>query len=288
MIDPQRLLNWPFPEIEHAYDERDCILYALGLGIGLDPLDPLQLRFVYEHGLQAMPSMASVLTYPGNWHRDPATGIDQLGLLHGEQGLLLHRPLPTAGRLAARTRVTAIVDKGAGKPALLYFQRDARDVTTNAPMFTVTGCFVMRGQGGFGGSLAAPQLPPEPLPDRPPDATCDLPTSPQAALIYRLSGDRNPLHVDTAVAQGYGFPRPILHGLCTYGIACHAIIRLTGNAPARVRRFDARLSAPVYPGDTIRTELWREHLGAIGFRCRAVERHVIVLDRGVAELNPES
>jgi acyl dehydratase len=283
-IDYQRLKNWPFPEVEHSYGAKDTMLYALGLGLGADPMDKDQLRFVYEEGLKALPTMAVVLALPGQWSKNPETGINWKLLLHGEQGLVLEKPLPPAGTVVARTVIDEIVDKGAGKGALVYSRRDIRDKETGALLASLTSTSFLRGDGGFGGP-SGPTRPVHTLPERAPDLATDIATLPQAALIYRLSGDYNPLHADPEVAAAAGFPRPILHGLCTFGVAGHALLRtLCGYDPARLKRMAVRFSAPVFPGETIRTEMWREGEGRFGFRCRVVERDIIAINNGLAEI----
>ncbi len=282
-IDAEKLLNWPFEDLEHTYQARDTMLYALGVGAGSDPMDESDLKFVYEDGLAALPSMAVVLGYPGFWLKEQNTGADWRRLLHGEQGLVLHHPLPTSGTVIGRTRVTGLVDKGEGKGALLYSKRDVFDKASGTHLATLTSTSFLRGDGGFGGA-SGPTRAPHAIPDRAPDATLDLPTLPQAALIYRLSGDYNPLHADPKVAAAGGFPRPILHGLCTYAVACRALLRLAcDNDPSRLKAMDVRFSAPVYPGETIRTEIWRDG-AVISFRCTVVERALKVLDNGRAEV----
>jgi acyl dehydratase len=279
MIDYQKLMDWRFPPIAHTLTRRACILYALGVGLGGDPLDEAQLRFLYEEGLVSLPTMAVVLAYPGFWVKDPATGIDWLRVVHGEQALTLHRPLPVEGELVGRTRITGIVDKGAGKGAVLYSEREIRDAASEELYATLAMSTFCRGDGGFGGP-AGPSWPIHPVPERAPDASCDLPTLPQQALIYRLSGDYNPLHADPAVARAAGFDRPILHGLCTLGIAGHALLKLCcGYDPARFKSLALRFSAPVFPGETIRTEIWRDGK-TVTFRARALERDVVVLNNG--------
>lgn len=282
-IDYDTLLNWPFPDLEHSYTERDTMLYALGIGCGHDPLDAADLRHVYEDGLLALPTMAVVLGHPGFWLQDPATGVDWRQTLHGEQGLVLHRKLPPAGTVVGRTRITGLVDKGPGKAALLFSERDVVHRATGDLLCTVTSTTFLRGEGGFGGP-AGPVPAPHAMPETAPALTVDLATLPQAALIYRLSGDFNPLHADPAIARAAGFPRPILHGLATYGVAGRAVLKACCDGdPARLKRLDVRFSAPVYPGETIRTEIWID--GAVAsFRCRVVERDVVVLNNGLAEV----
>ena len=204
-------------------------------------------------------------------------------MLHGEQGLTIHRALRACGTLVGTTRIEEIIDKGPGRGALIYSRRDLHDQQTGELLCSLSSTSFCRSEGGFGGPPGPARAPHE-LPDRGPDLSCDLPTLPQAALIYRLSGDYNPLHADPAVATAAGFTRPILHGLCTYGVAGRAILEtLCGYDPTRLRRMDVRFSAPVYPGETIRTEIWREAPGRAGFRSRVVERDIVVLNNGVVE-----
>ena len=177
-IDYDRLMNWPFAPVEQTYTEKDTILYALGVGFGADSLDEGQLRFVFEErDLVVPPTMAAVLGTPGFWLRDPATGVDWKQVLHGEQGIELHRPLPVATTVLAQTRVTEIIDKGEGRSALIYTQREIRDRHTGEPLATLSSTTVARGEGGFGGPAAA-QPQPHALPEREPNAVCDLPTAP--------------------------------------------------------------------------------------------------------------
>ena len=254
-IDYDKLLALEIPEALQAYTERDAILYALGIGLGRDPLDADELPFVYEKSLKVLPTFAAVLGWPGFWVRDLDTGIDWIKVVAGEQALVLHRPLASRGTVVGRTRVTEIIDKGAGKGALVYSQRALLDRDSGERIATVTQTTFCRGDGGFGGpAREAPT--PHPVPARTPDLVCDRPTRPEAALIYRLSGDPNPLHAEPAVAQAAGFPRPILHGLASFGIACHGILKcLCDHDPGRLKAISARYSAPVFPGETIRTEM---------------------------------
>ncbi len=282
-IDYDKLKNWDFGEIEQTYTTRDSILYALGLGLGADPMDERQLRFVYEDGMAALPTMSVVLGYPGFWLKDPETGVDWVKVLHGEQGIIVHKPLPAEGTVVGKTRITEIIDKGEGRGALILSERDVVDKASGDLLATLTSTTFARGDGGFGGP-EGPSPKPHALPDRDPDEVCDLPTLPQAALIYRLSGDYNPLHADPKVATAAGFERPILHGLCTLGVAGHALLKTAcGYDPARFRSMALRFSAPVYPGETIRTEIWRDD-GVVSFRSRVVERDVVVLNNGRAEV----
>jgi acyl dehydratase len=282
-INYDKLLTQKIPEVTQAYTEKDAILYALGIGLGRDPMDADELPFVYEQSLKVLPTFAAVLGWPGFWVRDLDTGIDWVKVVAGEQGLVLHRPLAARGSVIGRTRVTEIIDKGAGKGAHIYSARDLIDGASGEKIATVTHTTVCRGDGGFGGPMReAPAV--HPIPPRAPDLVCDRGTRPEAALIYRLSGDPNPLHADPAVAQAAGFPRPILHGLASFGIACHGILKcVCDQDPGRLRAISGRYSAPVFPGETIRTEMWRDG-PIVSFRARVVERDVIALNNGRCEL----
>ncbi|HMO44412.1 MAG TPA: MaoC/PaaZ C-terminal domain-containing protein [Rubrivivax sp.] len=286
-IDVHKLKNWPFPPFEQSYSARDTMLYALGVGLGQDPLDRQQLAFVYEDGLQALPTMAVVLAYPGFWAKDPATGIDWVRLLHGEQSLELHAPLPAAGTVRGLTRVTAIVDKGAGKGALMYSERDIQDAASGRLLAVSRSVSFLRGDGGFAASGQKSDAAPPPraaTPDTPPDHVCELQTRPEAALLYRLSGDYNPVHADPAVAQAAGFERPILHGLCSFGVSGHALLKtLCGWDASKLKEIGCRFSAPVYPGETLRVEMWQRG-EAVQFRTWAVERKRLVLSHGSARV----
>nr|ART36344.1 C781 [uncultured bacterium]ART37418.1 E135 [uncultured bacterium] len=283
-IDYRRLLDWPVPEVRQTYSVRDSQLYALAVGLGADPVDTRQLPFVYEQASQALPMQAVVLGYPGFWMKDPATGVDWVRLVHAEQGLRLHRPLPASGEVIGRTRVVGINDKGPGKGAIVYSQRTLHDAVSDALIATLDSSTFCRGDGGCGGS-DAPPMRLAPTPERAPDAVCELPTLPQQALLYRQCGDFNPLHADPQVARAAGFERPILHGLCTFAVAGHALLRtLCDYDPARLTQLQARFSAPVYPGETLRTEIWRE-AGAVAFRTLAVERKLVVLSHGRAQID---
>lgn len=269
-----------------TYTTRDTIVYALGLGFGEDPLDPGQLRFVYEKHLQAMPTMAAVLASPGFWMRDrKELGIDALKIVHGEQMLQVHARLPPEGTVIGRTQVTRVVDKGEGKGAVIHAEKRLVDEPTQQLLATVESVYFCRGDGGFSASSGESDAPAESapvVPDASPDGAVDVATRLDQALLYRLSGDINPLHVDPAVAAKLGFPRPILHGLATWGMAGRAIVAACcENDPAKLNGLRARLSAPVLPGDTLRLEYWRNGQGA-AFRMRAVERDAAVLTNGQA------
>jgi acyl dehydratase len=280
-LDPQKLRNWKFPEIEHTYTEKDTILYALGLGCGSDPDAPDDLRFVYEKSLLALPTMAVVLAYPGNWLESKESTADYSKVLHGEQYLTLHRPIPPAGTVIGRGRIVDLLDKGKEKGAVLYAERTIFDKASGEAIATMTSAAMLRGDGGWGGK-PGPQPAPHRVPESTPPAVVDLKTHANSALIYRLCGDRNPLHADPRAAAAGGFKTPILQGLCTFGVAGRALIGACCDGdPARLKSLQVRFSAPVFPGETIRTEMWPEDR-RVSFRARVVERDVAVLNNGLA------
>jgi acyl dehydratase len=281
-LNYERVIAYRPPPIQAHYGNRECILYALGVGLGLDPVDPGQLKFVYERaGLQAFPTMATVLGWPGRM-TDPAFGIDETRVVAGDLKVVLERPLAAKDRLTSRARVKEVIDKGPGNAAIILNTRDllAEDGSLVA---TIDSSTFARGHGGFGGKVKdAP--PPAPMPASPPELICDLPTSPNLALLYRLNGDENPLHADPQRAKLAGFERPILHGAASFGIAAHAIVRTCANYEAeRLASIEARFSRPVFPGETIRTEIWRS-LERVLFQCRVVDRDALVLSNGLALL----
>jgi len=284
-MDYTTIKNWHFDDIPHQYEEKDTILYALGIGLGHDPLDPGQLRYVYEPGLQAFPTLATVLGYPGFWMRDPRAGIDWVRLVHGEQRLAIHAPLPTRGTVVGKNRITHVIDKGADKGALVVTERTLHD-ETGACLATLQHTTFCRGDGGFGQG----DEPPAPLPAAPsraPDRQCILAVAPNAALLYRLNADPNPLHADPDVARRAGYPQPILHGMCTYGMAAHAIVKTWCDYDAaRLTGLSARFSAPVYPGETLRVDMWRGDGDALQFVVRAEARDIVVMSHGTATIQP--
>jgi acyl dehydratase len=278
-----RLLTLKIPDVERTYTERDPIFYALSLGLGQDPVNADELPFVYEEKTKVLPTFPVVAAQPGFWARELDTGIDWVKVVHGEHDLVLHSPMPVRGSVTSHTRVIEVIDKGPGKGALVISQRKLNDKSTGQLYATITQTTFCRGDGGFGGpARTAPE--PHALPTRAPDAVCDLVTRPEMALLYRWNADMNPLHADPAIAQAAGFGRPILHGLATFGVSGHAILKtLCGYDPGRFRSMAVRFSAPVYPGETIRTEMWRDGT-IVSFRARVVERDVTVLNNGRTEI----
>lgn len=285
MIDPDALMVREFPVIDHSYTAKDTVLYALGLGLGTDPLNRSHLRATYERaeGFGALPAMVNVIGYPGFWAMEPDTGLTWQQILHGEQSLTLYAPLPAEGTLSGRLRITGIIDKGADKGALIYSERDLTDKATGVHVATVSSTTIARADGGFGGA-SGPVKPVHSMPYSAPQTVFDFKTPDNAALIYRLSGDFNPLHADPDVAAQAGFARPILHGMCTLGVASWSITEALAEGDfAALRHLQLRFSAPVYPGETIRTEMWQSG-DDISFRARVVERDVVVLNNGLARL----
>ncbi|KDD49806.1 MaoC-like protein [Bordetella bronchiseptica OSU553] len=196
----------------------------------------------------------------------------------------MYRPLPVAGTVIGRTRVTEVYDRGPEKGAVVHARRDVVDAATDELLCSLFATSVLRGDGGFGGPPAPPHRAAA-MPGREPDRVEDIATLPQAALIYRLSGDYNPLHVDPDLAAQAGFERPILHGLCTFGLAGRALLQAAcGHDPRRLTGMNARFSAPVFPGETLRTEIWLQDDGNAIFRTSALERGTVVLDNGQASL----
>jgi acyl dehydratase len=261
------------------------------VGLGTDPMDERQLAFVNDTvpgTPRALPTMAVILGWPGSWMRNPETGIDYSMIVHGEELVALHAPLPAAGTVISRHRITHVIDKGAGRGAVVTYEKELLDKASGTRLATVTHTTFCRGDGGFsardGATDAAPPPPPK-VPERAPDLVREIATLPQQALLYRLCADRNPLHSEPAAARKAGFDRPILHGLGTFGVAGHALLAACCDYdPARLKRMFARFSAPVFPGETIRVEMYRAG-AAIAFRARVKERDKTVLDYGRAEIS---
>jgi acyl dehydratase len=278
-----KLISRDFSPLEQSYSARDTILYALGVGVGADPMNPKELPFVYEKGLRIIPSQASVIAYPGAWLTDPALEIDYVKVLHGEQGIVFERPLQPTATVRGEYEVLGVDDKGPGKGAVISFEKRIVDAKDGAIICRVRSTYFLRGDGGCGSWKQLTAVP-SALPERAPERTVELPTLPRQALIYRLNGDYNPVHIDPEVAKKAGFAQPILHGLCTFGIACFGLVQeLCGGDPARLTEIFARFSRPVYPGTTIRLELFEE-ADSWRFRARTKERDEVVLDRGLARL----
>jgi acyl dehydratase len=273
--------NLTFPPIVQRYDARDSALYALSLGMGADPTDEDELPYVYEgRGPLAVPSQCVTLCWPPFWHKESATGISWRRILHGEQRFVLHRPIPVAGIVEADHRVVAVADKGAARGCIIYTAHDIRDQSTGEPLAEMTAAEFLRDDGGCGGFGEPPTLTRPLEPRGEPIAAFDYKTSTQAALLYRQASlDFMPIHADPDIARQAGFQRPISHGLNTFGLACRAALKhFAPRRPEKLVSMSVRFAAPAYPGDTIRIEIFEDE--GVRFRARALERGVVVLDRG--------
>ena len=260
-----------------AWGERETMLYALGIGLGADPMNETELPFVYENDLKSVPTLATVVA----WGAGPGVGnmgINFLMVVHGAQKVELHQPMPTSARITADSRVLGAYDKGP-KGAVIVTETVLKEEGSGAKIATLTSSIFARGDGGFGGPAdGAPE--PHDVPTRAPDQSIDLPTRPDQALLYRLSGDRNPLHSNPTVAKMAGFPRPILHGLCTYGLTCRAVLQSYAEyRPERIKSHEARFSSPVFPGETVTVDLWKDG-DVISFEARVQARGVTVIKNG--------
>jgi acyl dehydratase len=265
--------------IRRSWDSKDCLIYALGVGAGA--ADPLQeLQFTTENTSdtpqRALPTIAVVLGPLG-------AGMGNIGtfnpamLVHGEQSITLHREIPVSGELEAVGEITGIYDKGKG--AVVVTESKVTLVDTGEPLFDTRMSAFIRGEGGWGGDRG-PSGTPNQAPEREPDQTLTVQTRTDQALIYRLSGDRNPLHSDPAFAAMGGFDRPILHGLCTYGFTGRALLHaLCDGDPARFKGQEARFASPVMPGEALTVKIWNDGDGtAIYQTCGGDGR--VVIDAG--------
>jgi acyl dehydratase len=285
MIDYDTLKAWRFAPVVQRYDARDCRLYALGLNLGADPLDEDALAYVAQDPPAVVCTMPMALVRPGAWLRDPAVGIDYSRVVVGESALRLHAPLPPEAQIEGRHRVLRVTDKGAGRGALVTLLREIFDTATGRLLAEYEQVTFCRGDGGFavdGRHDPAPDGPGWAEPDRAPDAALPLQTAPDQALIYRLSGDMNPLHADPAAARRAGFDRPILHGLSTLGMVGHALDRAARRAGGDgLRAVRARLSAPVFPGEALVLRVWHDGARALFRAVNGAGQEVV--SRGIAD-----
>jgi len=252
------------PPTVYEYGEKEVMLYALGVGAGPD-----ELEFVYERELKVLPTFAVIPAFPALFSMGTAMDVNPVMVLHGEQRIELNGAIPARGRLTTTPTIRAIYDKGKG--ALLVIDAETVDEKGRVLFKNTFGAFA-RGEGGFGGERG-PSGPRNVPPDRKPDATVEMRTLPQQALIYRLSGDMNPLHADPEFAKMAGYDRPILHGLCTFGHVGRAVLETyCDDDPARFKAFEVRFSGVVYPGETIVTEMWKVSASQIVVQARVRER----------------
>lgn len=281
-LDYDHLMATSVVDLPLSYRDTETMLYALSVGFGRDPLDRRELPYVseFEGPPSTMPSMATVLVpdmFP------PDLGWDFSQVLHAEQRMQLHRPLPPAADLLINKHISAVYDRGPKLGAVVMFEAEGRLAKDDTVIFTIGNTVIARGDGGFGGANGRGPKPHR-APRREPDLSCDISTRLDQALLYRLTGDRNPLHADPALAKSVGFGVPILHGLCTYGIACHAILKTICNYDSTlITSMDARFSAPVLPGDTITTDMWQDG-NIVSFECSVKERGVRVVRNGKCTL----
>lgn len=281
-LDHEKMVNFEYPETEHSYSERDTMLYALSIGFGAEPNNLDQLKFVYEKNLQALPMMAGILGWLGR-RPDPDFGVNLNKIVAGEQKIILHKPLPVSATILSRSKISDVIDKGERTGALIYYERDLFEKESGDLLASVHHTIVARGDGNFGGK-SGPTPPVHELPEREPDQICDIQTAPNMALLYRLNGDENLLHADPQHAEKVGFEKPILHGLGTFAVAGHAILKnYCDYDPARLLSLQSRFSRPVFPGDLIRTELWIDD-DTISFRAKVTTRDHVVLDNGMAKI----
>ena len=287
-IDPNAIGAVTEPTL-FEWTDRDTMLYALGVGAGIDDLS---FTTDNSHGvtLQTLPTYA-VICCPAFGAAVKIGEFNWGMLLHGSQSIRLHAPLPVAGKLSVVSEVADLQDKGEGKNAIVVLRGRGTDPDTSTLVAETLTTLVIRGAGGFGGEPGQRPVAPE-IPDREPDARIPLPTREDQALIYRLSGDRNPLHSDPWFARELaGFPKPILHGLCTYGVSGRALVAELGNGDAaRVTSITARFTSPVFPGETLTTLIWRTDPGRAVFRTEAAagdgSNARVVLEDGAVEFTP--
>jgi acyl dehydratase len=265
---------------KYSYSDREVMLYAYGIGLGADPMDEKELAFVNEgtltpRPLKVVPTFASVAA----WGSGPGDmKINRLMVVDGERDITFHRPLPTAANILADSTVLDVFDKGKDKGAVIRHQTVLKDAN-GEKLATLVASRFARGDGGFGGPSEG-QPEPHKVPTRAPDKVVDISTRPDQALVYRLCGDRNPLHSDPEFAKKAGFPRPILHGMCTYGITCRGVLQTYADYdPAAFRQHVARFSSPVYPGETVTMEMWKDG-NTISFEAKVKSRNVTVIRNG--------
>jgi acyl dehydratase len=283
-IDPDKARGARLPDGHASYTKDQVILYHLGLGAGVPATDPKELEYTYEKNLKVLPSFAVIPSFGsmvgiGNV---PGLQFNWAMLLHGEQEVRIHRPLPPEAKIATSAHIPEIYDKG--KAALVILETEAKDEATGQPLWTNRYSMFIRGEGGFGGD-SGPKVG-NAAPERAPDGVIERKTLPQQALIYRLSGDKNPLHADPEFAKLGGFDTPIIHGLCSYGIACKAIVdEVLGGDVSKVARYQARFAGVAFPGETYRIKYWKDGAKRILLEAESVERNAKIISNAVIELN---
>ncbi|KZS62443.1 MaoC/PaaZ C-terminal domain-containing protein [Mycobacterium ostraviense] len=284
-IDVDSVLGAELAERQGSWSASDVILYHLGLGAGVPPTDPAELAYTYEGQLKVLPSFGVIPASPMLFDmlELPGMDVDLSKLLHGEQEMELYGPLPVNRAVRTSARISDVVDKG--KAALVVLETVTRDAEGDQPLVTNRFSAFIRGEGGFGdGDGARSASPPPAPPARPPDVEVDCRTLPQQALLYRLSGDMNPIHADPEFARKGGFDQPILHGLCSYGMVLKAVVdsALDGDV-GRVGRYRARFAGVVFPGETITVRIWQEP-EAVFVEALCKDRGTPVLSNAVIEI----
>ena len=277
-IDPLKLLNWQFEPVTHDYSNRDVILYALGIGLGKDPLNRVELKYVYEQQLSALPTFAVTLATLGMWVKNPDTGITWNTVVHSAQRSTFHTPLPNAAKVTGVANISQVWDRGPERGAVIVVEREIRDCNSGTTYCTLEQSLLLRSDGGFGGE--APPASAIQLPGHAPDLTSTFSTDPNQAIIYRLSGDWNPLHIDPDVALKAGFAQPILHGYCTYGISAWAACQTARRNTCELRQLECQFTGSVIPGDVLEFQWWQHSENEWLFRAKAGTRQV--LNRGRA------
>lgn len=278
----EKLMQFELPEIRQSISTRDAILYALSVCAGNDPTDTSAKDFLVDtRGPKVLPSFCVDLGHPGFWLANPETTVDATKLVHAEESFKVYQALPSQGEVFGQTRIVDIVDKGPAKGALLYLKKDIIEAISGNLLASVERTVMLKGDGGFDGPSGEPRYAAD-VPSIAPDIIHYVEISAQQAFLYRLNGDPNPLHIDIATAQKAGFPKPIMHGLCTFGIASTtAFLKLCGGDLARFHGFRGRFTAPVYPGEKLRIEMW--HSGDV--RVVAEDRDIPVLTHGFADIH---
>lgn len=287
MLDYEAVKGFAFRNDPSSYGSKDAIFYALALGYGEDPLDERQLRYVTESDQCVAPTMPVVFCHPGFWIKEPQLGLDWRKFVHMSQRLKLEGPLANSGTIVSNTYNAVVADRGEGRGAIIVQRREMSDATSGQMVAVIESTYLARGDGGFsaadGRSDPLPEASETPAAQGAPAILLDLPILPQAALLYRLSGDLNPLHSSPAAAAAAGFERPILHGLCTYGVAARAVLAsFCDYDGARLKEIYARFSAPVFPGETIRFEMRQGEDGTVHLEASVPARNMMVLKDGLA------
>lgn len=282
-IDYDQLMALEIPAVRQRYTRRDTLHYALSLGLGADPLNERELPFVFEQAQKVVPTFGTTLGHPGFWLKEMDTGVDWVKVVHAQHELILHQAIPAEADIIGEQQIVDVIDRGEGRGAMIVWQRRIIDQASGDKLCTINQTMLARGDGGFGGPATELARPPA-IPERAADLSVDIATPANMALLYRLNGDWNPLHADPAVAHQAGFDRPILHGLATWGLAAVAVLdKVCDFEPARIGSVFGRFTAPVYPGETFRIDIWVDG-EQVFFTVRVAARDVIAINNGLIKL----